>query len=80
MAPEGAIRIHVKSPQTNGVGECFFGALEYEQLYRGYIGRRSRPDMEVRRFRIIYDTIRPPSPRRPHTLRAYLDDENRPTS
>lgn len=32
------VRTRIKSPQTNGVIERFFGTLKYEHLYRGYIG------------------------------------------
>ncbi len=53
------VRTRVKSPQTNGVVERFFGTLKYEHLYRGYIGDGDALDMEVHRFRIIYNTIRP---------------------
>jgi putative transposase len=53
------LRTRVKSPQTNGVVERFFGTLKYEHLYRGYIADGDALDMEVHRFRIIYNTIRP---------------------
>jgi len=53
------VRTRIKSPQTNGVIERFFGSLKYEHLYRGYIGDGDALDMEVHRFRIIYNTIRP---------------------
>lgn len=31
------VRTRVRSPQTNGVIERFFGTLKYEHLYRGII-------------------------------------------
>ena len=36
-----------------------FGTLRYEHLFRGYIGDGDALGMEVHRFRIIYNTIRP---------------------
>jgi putative transposase len=53
------VRTRVKSPQTNGVIGQFFGTLKYEHLYRGIIGDGDARDMEVHRFRLIYNTIRP---------------------
>ena len=53
------VRTRIKSPQTNGVVERFFGTLKYEHLFRGYIGDGDALDMEAHRFRIIYNTIRP---------------------
>lgn len=53
------VRTRIKSPQTNGIIERFFGTLKYEHLFRGYIGDGDALDMEVHRFRIIYNTIRP---------------------
>jgi transposase InsO family protein len=53
------VRTRIKSPQTNGVIERFFGTLKYEHLFRGYISDGDALDMEVHRFRIIYNTIRP---------------------
>ncbi|WP_131805162.1 integrase core domain-containing protein [Mycobacteroides abscessus] len=53
------VRTRVKSPQTNGVVERFFGTLKYEHLYRGIIGDGDALDMEVHRFRLIYNSIRP---------------------
>ena len=63
------VRTRVKSPQTNGVIERFFGTLKYEHLYRGYISDGDALDTEVHRFRNIYNTIRPtkPSPTEPPT-------------
>jgi putative transposase len=68
------IRTRVKSPQTNGVVERFFGTLKYEHLYRGYIGDGDALDMETHRFRIIYNTIRPHQALNDRTPRqAYLN-------
>ncbi|WP_420878900.1 transposase [Rhodococcus sp. (in: high G+C Gram-positive bacteria)] len=53
------VRTRVRSPQTNGVIERFFGTLKYEHLYRGLIGDGDALDMEVHRYRHIYNTIRP---------------------
>ncbi|MGX9790080.1 transposase [Mycobacterium sp. MMS18-G62] len=75
------VRTRVKSPQTNGVVERFFGTLKYEHLYRGYIGDGDALDMEVHRFRIIYNTIRPHQALNDHTPKqAYLNGKNLPTS
>jgi putative transposase len=53
------VRTRVRSPQTNGVIERWFGTLKYEHLFRGVITDGDALDMEVHRFRIIYNTIRP---------------------
>lgn len=53
------VRIRVRSPQTNGVIERWFGTLKYEHLFRRAITDGDALDMEVHRFRIIYNTIRP---------------------
>lgn len=53
------VRTRVKSPQTNGVIEGFFGTLKYEHLYRGPITDGDALTVEVGRFRQIYSTIRP---------------------
>jgi putative transposase len=79
------VRTRIKSPQTNGVVERFFGTLKYEHLYRGYIGDGDALDMEVHRFRIIYNTVRPHQALNDRTPRqAYLDHkattENLPIS
>jgi putative transposase len=78
------VRTRIKSPQTNGVVERFFGTLKYEHLYRGYIGDGDALDMEAHRFRIIYNTIRPHQALNDHTPKtAYLTEEphqTRPTS
>ena len=46
------VRTRVRSPQTNGVIERWFGTLKYEHLFRGVITDGAL-DMEVYRFRII---------------------------
>ena len=78
------VRTRIKSPQTNGVVERFFGTLKYEHLYRGYIGDGDALDMEAHRFRIIYNTIRPHQALADRTPKeAYLagkTPENLPTS
>jgi putative transposase len=75
------VRTRIKSPQTNGVVERFFGTLKYEHLYRGYIGDGDALDMEVHRFRIIYNTIRPHQTLNDRTPKqAYLDGQTLPTS
>jgi transposase InsO family protein len=53
------VRTRVKSPQSNGVVERFFGTLKYEHLYRGEIGDGDALSVEVHWFRQIYNTIRP---------------------
>jgi transposase InsO family protein len=73
------VRTRIKSPQTNGVIERFFGTLKYEHLFRGYIGDGDALDMEVHRFRIIYNTIRPHQALGDRTpQQTYLYDENLP--
>jgi putative transposase len=75
------VRTRVKSPQTNGVVERFFGTLKYEHLYRGYIGDGDALDMEVHHFRTIYNTIRPHQALADRTPKqAYLDGKTLPTS
>jgi putative transposase len=78
------VRTRIKSPQTNGVIERFFGSLKYEHLFRGYIGDGDALDMEAHRFRIIYNTIRPHQALADRTPKqAYLarkTPENLPTS
>ncbi|WP_051194171.1 integrase core domain-containing protein [Nocardia jiangxiensis] len=53
------VRTRVRSHQTNGVIERWFGTLKYEHLFRGVIADGDALDMEVHRFRVIYNTIRP---------------------
>jgi putative transposase len=75
------VRTRIKSPQTNGVIERFFGTLKYEHLFRGYIGDGDALDMEAHRFRVIYNTIRPHQALADRTPKqAYLDSKNLPTS
>jgi putative transposase len=75
------VRTRIKSPQTNGVIERFFGTLKYEHLYRGFIGDGDALDMEVHRFRVIYNTIRPHQYLNDDTPKhAYLTNKNLPTS
>lgn len=75
------VRTRIKSPQTNGVIERFFGTLKYEHLFRGYIGDGDALDMEAHYFRIIYNTIRPHQALDDRTPKqAYLDSQNLPDS
>jgi len=53
------VRTRVRSPQTNGVIERFFGTLKYEHLYRAPIDDGKALAMETARFRDIYNRIRP---------------------
>jgi putative transposase len=53
------VRTRVRSPQTNGVIERFFGTLKYEHLFRGPINDAGALAVDVQRFRQIYNTIRP---------------------
>jgi transposase InsO family protein len=53
------VRTRVRSPQTNGVIERFFGTLKYEHLYRAPIDDGGALAMETARFRDIYNRIRP---------------------
>lgn len=72
------VRTRIKSPQTNGVVERFFGTLKYEHLFRGYIADGDALDMEVHRFRIIYNTIRPHQALADRTPeQAYLDGNDK---
>lgn len=49
----------MRSPQTNGVVERFFGTLKYEHLYRAIIGDGNALAVEVNCFRHTYNTLRP---------------------
>jgi putative transposase len=49
----------VRSPQTNGVVERFFGTLKYEHLYRATIGDGTALAVEVNLFRHTDNTLRP---------------------
>src|SRR4029453_5363166 len=53
------VRTQVRSPHTNGVIQRWLSTLKYEHLFRGVITDGNAVDMEVHRFRIIYNTIRP---------------------
>jgi transposase InsO family protein len=69
------VRTRVKSPQTNGVIERFFGTLKYEHLFRGPINDGDALAVEVNWFRHIYNTIRPHQAIGDRTPRdAYLND------
>lgn len=71
------VRTRIKSPQTNGVIERFFGTLKYEHLYRGYIGDGDALDMEAHHYRIVYNTIRPHQALGDRTPKqAYLNSPN----
>jgi putative transposase len=68
------VRTRVRSPQTNGVIERFFGTLKYEHLFRGPIDDASALAVELARFRQIYNTIRPHQALQDRTPRtAYLN-------
>jgi putative transposase len=71
------VRTRVRSPQTNGVVERFFGTLKYEHLYRATIGDGNTLAAEVNLFRHTYNTLRPHQTldeRTPHA--AYLAVEH----
>lgn len=51
-------RTRVRSLQTRGVIERFFGTLKYEHLYCGIIGDGNALGVEVHRYRCIYNTVR----------------------
>jgi putative transposase len=53
------VRTRVRSPQTNGVVERFFGTLKYEHLYRAIITDGDALAVEVALFRQTYNTVRP---------------------
>jgi len=72
------VRTRVRSPQTNGVIERFFGTLKYEHLYRGLIADGDALAVEVNWFRQIYNTIRPLQTLDDRTPRsAYLVEAHR---
>jgi putative transposase len=52
------VRTRVRSPQTNGVIQRFFGTLKYEHSYRAPIDDGGALAMETARFRDIYNRIR----------------------
>jgi putative transposase len=53
------VRTRIRSPQTNGVVERFFGTLKYEHLYRAIIGDGNALTVELGLFRRTYNTLRP---------------------
>ena len=53
------VRTRVRSPQTNGVVERFFGTLKYEHLYRAIITDGDALAVEATLFRQTYNTQRP---------------------
>jgi putative transposase len=53
------VRTRVRSPQTNGVVERFFGTLKYEHLYRAIIGDGNALAVEINCFRQTYNALRP---------------------
>jgi putative transposase len=61
----------VRSPQTNGVVERFFGTLKYEHLHRATIGDGNALAVEINLFRHTYNTLRPDVPRRLPDQRGY---------
>jgi transposase InsO family protein len=68
------VRTRVRSPQTIGVIERFFGTFKYEHLYRAPIDDGGALAMETARFRDIYNRIRPHQAFDDRTPRqAYLD-------
>jgi Integrase core domain len=72
------VRTRVRSPQTNGVVERFFGTLKYEHLYRATIGDGNALAVEVNLFRHTYNTLRPHQALDERTPRAaYLAVEHR---
>jgi transposase InsO family protein len=53
------VRTRVRSPQTNGVVERFFGTLKYEHLCRATVGDGNALAVEVNLFRHTHNTLRP---------------------
>ena len=53
------VRTRIRSPQTNGVVERFFGTLKYEHLYRAIIGDGNALAVELGLFRRTYNALRP---------------------
>ncbi len=53
------VRTRVKSPETNGQIERFFGAIKYEHLYRHEISDGQDLAEHVDRYLDVYNTIRP---------------------
>lgn len=70
------VRTRVRSPQTNGVIERFFGTAKYEHLYRADIPDGDALTVELNLFRADYNTIRPHQALNYKTpLLAYLQGE-----
>lgn len=70
------VRTRVRSPQTNGVVERFFGTAKYEHLYRAPIADGDALTYEAARFRSIYNTLRPHQAIGYKTpILAYLQDD-----
>ncbi|GAB3399374.1 transposase [Flindersiella endophytica] len=68
------VRTRVKSPQTNGVVERFFGTLKYEHLFRCEIPDGDALAVETNLFRQTYNSVRPHQALGDRTPRqAYLD-------
>ena len=53
------VRTRIRSPQTNGVVERFFGTLKYEHLYRAIIGDDSALAVALGLFRRTSSTLLP---------------------
>jgi transposase InsO family protein len=53
------VRTRVRSRQTNGVVERFFGTPKYEHLYRAVTGDGNALTVEINCFRHTYNTLRP---------------------
>lgn len=75
------VRTRVRSPQTNGVIERFFGTAKYEHLFRVLIDDADALAMELNRFRTLYNTVRPHQAIGYKTpILAYLQGETRQDS
>jgi transposase InsO family protein len=61
------VRTRVRSRQTNGVIERFFGTLKYEHLYRGEIPDGDVLAVEINRFRQILTSSGHTKPSANHT-------------
>jgi transposase InsO family protein len=69
------VRTRVRSPQTNGVVERFFGTLKYEHLYRAHITDADALTVEINLFTQTYNNIRPHQSLSDRTpAAAYLTD------
>lgn len=74
------VRTRVRSPQTNGVVERFFGTLKYEHLYRTRLPDGDALAVECNLFRQTYNTRRPHqslgnrTPRAAHLAAAEVSD------